>query len=92
MVYWVLSLAVFNVIISLSRLFFAALIENRVLGNTDKIMAYTWETIDIWILNVYIPIVDLSTQFTFLYLFYFQAKSKINANKAAQDPDRTGST
>lgn len=66
---------------SISRLFFAPLVENRLIGNTNQEFAFFWETIDLWMLNCFTPIVDLFTQLTFLYLFYFQAKAKINAEK-----------
>jgi len=43
------------------------------------------ETIDLWILNFIIPITEMLTFLTFLYLFYFQAKSKIDSEKTSQD-------
>jgi len=43
------------------------------------------ETIDLWILNFFIPITETLTFLTFLYLFYFQAKTKNDSEKRSQD-------
>jgi len=80
-VFWLIFLVVLNLMSSASRLFFAPIVENRLIGNSDPDFAYFWETIDLWILNVYTPITDLFTQLTFLYLFYFQAITKIESDK-----------
>lgn len=82
--FWLYFLVLLNMLCSVTRLFFAPLIENRLIGNTDKELAYFWETIDLWLLNAFIPITDLFTQLTFLYLFYFQAKTKFNAEKESK--------
>jgi hypothetical protein len=80
-IFWLFLLIVLNIFYSFSRLFFSPLVENRLITNEDPDFAYLWETVDLWLLNAYIPIADLFTHLTFLYLFYFQAISRINAEK-----------
>ena len=80
-IFWLFLLIVLNMFYSFSRLFFSPLVENRLITNEDPDFAYLWETVDLWLLNAYIPIADLFTHLTFLYLFYFQAISRINAEK-----------
>ncbi len=81
MVFWLLFLVISNLLCVLSRLFFMPIVENRVVGNEDQDLAFTMETIDLWILNFFIPITEMLTSLTFLYLFYFQAKTKIDSEK-----------
>ena len=81
MIFWLFFLVLLNMICSITRPLFAPLVENRLIGSTDPNFAYQWETLDLWLLNVFIPFTDLFTQLTFLYLFYFQAIAKINAEK-----------
>jgi hypothetical protein len=81
--FWLFFLVLLNMVCCVSRLFFAPIVENRLIGNSDADFAYYWETVDLWMLNAFTPITNLFTHLTFLYLFYFQAIVKINAEKGS---------
>ena len=61
MIFWILSIILFNLLNSFSRLPFTPFIENRIVGNEVPSRAFLWGSIDLWILNVGMPFSDMLT-------------------------------
>ena len=67
---------------SISRIFFTSIIEHELVGMD---YAELWNSLDLLNLNVIIPIEDFFTQLTFLYLFYYQARTKQKIDLSKSD-------